>query len=157
MRTVGGPTLVAERELAEGSIIDQDCLALRLAEANPDDTHRGYGAFMHEVLRGIGAGQPRRQVAPGQFGGQDSSENGAALRLAPLGAWQAAGLDGRVAVPGTVAGAGTVAQTGASAVRTSEHGNHKVVRPTRKRAPGSRQARRAPGPRCMSVGGLFHA
>jgi hypothetical protein len=37
-----------------------------------------------------------------------------------------------------------------------EHGDHKVVRPTRIRAPGSRYARRALGPRRISAGGLFH-
>ncbi|MFF1917764.1 GntR family transcriptional regulator [Streptomyces sp. NPDC058239] len=37
-----------------------------------------------------------------------------------------------------------------------EHGDRKVVRPARIRAPGSRYARRALGPRRISAGGLFH-
>ncbi|MFF3934597.1 DnaB-like helicase C-terminal domain-containing protein [Streptomyces phaeofaciens] len=44
---------------------------------------------------------------------------------------------------------------GAGAAR-GEHGDHKVVRPTRIRAPRSRYARRALGSRRISAGGLFH-
>ncbi|MFD6225522.1 ADP-ribosylglycohydrolase family protein [Streptomyces sp. NPDC060232] len=55
--------LAPVRELAEGGgTIDQDRLALRLAEAYADDTHRGYGASMHDVLRRFGAGEPWRAV-----------------------------------------------------------------------------------------------
>ncbi|WP_338711680.1 ADP-ribosylglycohydrolase family protein [Streptomyces virginiae] len=86
--------LVLVRELAEGGgTIDQDRLALRLAEAYADDSHRGYGASMHDVLRRIGAGESWREVVAGQFGGQGSWGNGAAMRVAPLGAWHAADLD----------------------------------------------------------------
>lgn len=86
--------LVLVRELAEGhGTVDQDRLALRFAAAYADDTHRGYGASMHDVLRRIGAGEPWRDVVSGQFGGQGSWGNGAAMRAAPLGAWHAADLD----------------------------------------------------------------
>ncbi|MER7540319.1 ADP-ribosylglycohydrolase family protein [Streptomyces sp. NPDC097704] len=86
--------LVLVGELSQGSgVVDQDRLALRLAEAYADDTHRGYGASMHDVLRRIGAGEPWREVVAGQFGGQGSWGNGAAMRVAPLGAWHAADLD----------------------------------------------------------------
>ncbi|WP_225848266.1 ADP-ribosylglycohydrolase family protein [Streptomyces sp. HPF1205] len=86
--------LVLVRELAEGGgTVDQGRLALRLAAAYADDTHRGYGASMHDVLRRIGAGEPWREVVAGQFGGQGSWGNGAAMRVAPLGAWLAADLD----------------------------------------------------------------
>ncbi|WP_079403823.1 ADP-ribosylglycohydrolase family protein [Streptomyces sp. 3211] len=86
--------LVLVRELAEGGgAVDQDRLALRLAEAYAEDTHRGYGASMHDVLRRIGAGEPWREVVAGQFGGQGSWGNGAAMRVAPLGAWLSADLD----------------------------------------------------------------
>ncbi|MCX4633184.1 ADP-ribosylglycohydrolase family protein [Streptomyces sp. NBC_01443] len=76
-----------------GGTVDQDRLALRLAATYADDTHRGYGASMHDVLRRIGTGEPWREVVAGQFGGQGSWGNGAAMRVAPLGAWHAAGLD----------------------------------------------------------------
>ncbi|MEU6807406.1 ADP-ribosylglycohydrolase family protein, partial [Streptomyces neyagawaensis] len=86
--------LVLVRELVEGGgTVDQDRLALRLAAAYAADTHRGYGASMHDVLRRIGAGEPWREVVAGQFGGQGSWGNGAAMRVAPLGAWHAADLD----------------------------------------------------------------
>ncbi|MFE5539283.1 ADP-ribosylglycohydrolase family protein [Streptomyces sp. NPDC056492] len=86
--------LVLVRELAEGGgAVDQDRLALRLAEAYAADTHRGYGASMHDVLRRIGAGELWREVVAGQFGGQGSWGNGAAMRVAPLGAWLAEDLD----------------------------------------------------------------
>ena len=86
--------LVLVRELAEGDgVVDQDRLALGLAAAYAEDTHRGYGASMHDVLRRIGAGEPWRDVVAGQFGGQGSWGNGAAMRAAPLGAWHSAALD----------------------------------------------------------------
>ncbi|MFE2530815.1 ADP-ribosylglycohydrolase family protein [Streptomyces sp. NPDC059371] len=86
--------LVLVRELAEGGgTVDQDRLALSLAAAYAEDTHRGYGASMHDVLRRIGAGEPWREVVAGQFGGQGSWGNGAAMRVAPLGAWHAVDLD----------------------------------------------------------------
>ncbi|MFJ5876530.1 ADP-ribosylglycohydrolase family protein [Streptomyces sp. NPDC093088] len=86
--------LVLVRELTEGGgAVDQDRLALRLAAAHAEDTHRGYGASMHDVLRRIAAGEPWRDVVAGQFGGQGSWGNGAAMRAAPLGAWHAADLD----------------------------------------------------------------
>ncbi|MGW0927343.1 ADP-ribosylglycohydrolase family protein [Streptomyces sp. NPDC002644] len=86
--------VVLVRELVEGAgTVDQDRLALRLAAAYAEDTHRGYGASMHDVLRRIRAGEPWREVVAGQFGGQGSWGNGAAMRAAPLGAWHAADLD----------------------------------------------------------------
>ncbi|WP_329216957.1 ADP-ribosylglycohydrolase family protein [Streptomyces sp. NBC_01485] len=86
--------LVLVRELAEGGgTVDQDRLALGLATAYAEDTHRGYGASMHDVLRRIGAGEPWREVVAGQFGSQGSWGNGAAMRAAPLGAWHAVDLD----------------------------------------------------------------
>ncbi|MFE2301136.1 ADP-ribosylglycohydrolase family protein [Streptomyces sp. NPDC059445] len=86
--------IVLVRELAAGDgTLDQDRLALSLAAAYAEDTHRGYGASMHDVLRRIGAGEPWRDVVAGQFGGQGSWGNGAAMRAAPLGAWHAVDLD----------------------------------------------------------------
>ncbi|GAA2490484.1 hypothetical protein GCM10010276_32070 [Streptomyces longisporus] len=41
-------------------------LALRFAAAYADDTHRGYGSPMHDVLRRIGAGEPWQEVVTGQ-------------------------------------------------------------------------------------------
>jgi ADP-ribosylglycohydrolase len=122
--------LVLVRELVEGGgIVDQDRLALRLAAAYTEDTHRGYGASMHDVLRRIDAGEPWRVVVAGQFGGQGSWGNGAAMRAAPLGAWHAADLEvaaeqaarqGEVSHhhPEAVAGAVAVALAAALAARS---------------------------------------
>ncbi|MEV7171819.1 ADP-ribosylglycohydrolase family protein [Streptomyces sp. NPDC093224] len=122
--------VVLVRELAEGDgTVDQDRLALRLAAAYADDPHRGYGASMHDVLRRIGAGEPWRAVVSGQFGGQGSWGNGAAMRVAPLGAWHAAdpGAAAEQAArqsevshhhPEAVAGAVAVAVAAALAART---------------------------------------
>ncbi|MGW3474031.1 ADP-ribosylglycohydrolase family protein [Streptomyces althioticus] len=86
--------VVLVRELAEGGgIVDQDRLALSFAAAYAEDTHRGYGASMHDVLRRIQAGEPWNEVVAGQFGGQGSWGNGAAMRAAPLGAWHSGDLD----------------------------------------------------------------
>ncbi|MFC9491980.1 ADP-ribosylglycohydrolase family protein [Streptomyces hydrogenans] len=121
--------LVLVRELARNAgAVDQDRLARALAAAYADDTHRGYGASMHDVLRRIGAGEPWRDVVSGQFGGQGSWGNGAAMRVAPLGAWHAHDLDtaaelaARQAVvshhhPEAVTGAVAVALAAALAVR----------------------------------------
>ncbi|MFJ5711819.1 ADP-ribosylglycohydrolase family protein [Streptomyces sp. NPDC093105] len=122
--------LVLVRELADGAgTVDQDRLAHALAAAYADDAHRGYGASMHDVLRRIGAGEPWREVVAGQFEGQGSWGNGAAMRVAPLGAWHAADLDtaaeqaARQAVvshhhPEAVAGAVAVALAAALATRS---------------------------------------
>ncbi|WP_329022332.1 MULTISPECIES: ADP-ribosylglycohydrolase family protein [unclassified Streptomyces] len=86
--------LVLVRELAEGGgTVDQDRFARRLAEEYAADTHRGYGASMHDVLRRFGAGESWHAVVTAQFEGMGSWGNGAAMRVAPLGAWHAADLD----------------------------------------------------------------
>ncbi|MFI7355312.1 ADP-ribosylglycohydrolase family protein [Streptomyces avidinii] len=140
--------LALVRELAEGGgAVDQDRLALRLAEAYAEDTHRGYGASMHDVLRRIGAGEPWREVVAGQFGGQGSWGNGAAMRVAPLGAWHAADLDavaeqaaGQSAVshhhPEAVSGAVAVAL--AAALATRSRGGTAPARPDFLRAVAER-------------------
>ncbi|MEV2275414.1 ADP-ribosylglycohydrolase family protein [Nocardiopsis sp. NPDC049922] len=77
--------------LVEYGRIDQD----RLAEdfAGRYDPGRGYGPSMNRLLRRIGDGEPWRGLAAGQFGGEGSHGNGAAMRVAPLGAYFADDLD----------------------------------------------------------------
>ncbi|MFI2735863.1 ADP-ribosylglycohydrolase family protein [Streptomyces sp. NPDC018711] len=140
--------LVLVRELAEGGgAVDQDRLARRLAEAYAEDTHRGYGASMHDVLRRIGAGEPWRDVVAGQFGGQGSWGNGAAMRVAPLGAWLADDLDAvaeRAAAQSVVshhhpeAVAGAVAVALAAALATRSRGGAAPARPDFLRAVAAR-------------------
>ncbi|MFE5331544.1 ADP-ribosylglycohydrolase family protein [Embleya sp. NPDC056575] len=67
--------------------VDQDALAAHFAASYEADPYRGYGPSMHGVLRAIHEGEPWREVTRRQFEGQGSWGNGAAMRVAPLGAW----------------------------------------------------------------------
>jgi ADP-ribosylglycohydrolase len=116
------------RILDEHGHIDQEALAARFASAYQADPYRCYGPSMHGVLRDIFEGQDWREVTKQQFGGQGSWGNGAAMRVAPLGAWYADDVDTvvveaeRSAVvthshPEAAAGAIAVAVAAALAVR----------------------------------------
>src|SRR5262249_45598830 len=48
---------------------------------------RGYGATAHEILAAIHKGTPWRNASYAAFGGEGSMGNGAAMRVAPLGAY----------------------------------------------------------------------
>lgn len=67
--------------------IDQDALARSFAEHH--DFDRGYGPAVNRMLRLIRQGGDWRELAAGLFQGQGSWGNGAAMRIAPLGAWYA--------------------------------------------------------------------
>jgi len=69
--------------------IDQDALAQSFARKY--DPMRGYGPAMHGLLAEIRHGRSWRQAAPALFDGQGSYGNGAAMRVAPLGAYYADG------------------------------------------------------------------
>jgi ADP-ribosylglycohydrolase len=73
--------------------VDQEALARKFGAAYAADPYRKYGASMHDVLSSVLAGQPWSQVTTRQFGGLGSWGNGAAMRVAPLGAWFADDLD----------------------------------------------------------------
>ncbi|MFC5723676.1 ADP-ribosylglycohydrolase family protein [Streptomyces gamaensis] len=73
--------------LAEHGRIDQDALARSFAEHH--DFDRGYGPAVGRVLRLIREGGDWRELAAALFNGQGSWGNGAAMRIAPLGAWYA--------------------------------------------------------------------
>ncbi len=70
--------------LARHGVIDQDALARSFGARF--ERGRGYGAAMYELLPQLRAGQPWRTAATALFGGQGSYGNGAAMRVAPLGA-----------------------------------------------------------------------
>jgi ADP-ribosylglycohydrolase len=115
--------------LHEHATIDQDALALHFAKLYVQQPLRGYGPAMHELLPAIHSGTSWREAAPALFGGMGSFGNGAAMRIAPLGAYFADDLD-RVAIeaeraavithshPEAVAGAMAVALATAHAVRS---------------------------------------
>ncbi len=73
------------RAVLEHRTVDQDGLARSFAEHH--DFDRGYGAAMNRTLRLIRQeGGDWRTLAAGLFDGQGSWGNGAAMRVAPLGA-----------------------------------------------------------------------
>ncbi|MFC1410007.1 ADP-ribosylglycohydrolase family protein [Streptacidiphilus sp. N1-12] len=79
--------LVLFAHLTAHGEVRPDGLASEFAAEYARDQGRKYGPSMHGVLRRIGAGEDWRTVTTGQFGGQGSYGNGAAMRVAPLGAW----------------------------------------------------------------------
>ena len=77
---------IVETLKAEGAI-NQDDLARRFAENYKRDPWRGYGGMAHTVLQAIHSGERWQDVAPAVFSGSGSFGNGAAMRVAPLGAF----------------------------------------------------------------------
>lgn len=73
--------------------INQDELAKVFAENYALDWHRGYGGTAHSILRNIGEGKDWREAAAEVFDGMGSMGNGAAMRVAPIGAYFADDLD----------------------------------------------------------------
>jgi ADP-ribosylglycohydrolase len=74
--------------LAAHGHVDQDALAHSFAQHH--DFDRGYGPAVGRMLRLIRQeGADWHELAAGLFGGQGSWGNGAAMRVAPLGAWYA--------------------------------------------------------------------
>ncbi|MGP4000784.1 ADP-ribosylglycohydrolase family protein [Streptomyces sp. 8N706] len=73
--------------LVDHGRIDQDALARSFAEHH--DVDRGYGPAVNRMLRLIREGGDWRELASALFNGQGSWGNGAAMRIAPLGAWYA--------------------------------------------------------------------
>ncbi|MFG2841960.1 ADP-ribosylglycohydrolase family protein [Kitasatospora sp. NPDC048296] len=121
--------LVLVRHLTTRGEVRQDALAEEFAAEYTREYARKYGPSMHRVLRGIGSGGDWRAITSGQFEGQGSHGNGAAMRVAPLGAWFADDLDETVRQaelqaltthfhPEAVAGAVAVALAAALAVRS---------------------------------------
>ena len=84
--TAMATALVAAIE-AGGGDVDQD--RLMAAFVASFDISRGYGAFVMDLLIGVGAGRAWRPAVAAAFDGQGSWGNGAAMRVAPLGAWHA--------------------------------------------------------------------
>lgn len=112
--------------LDQSDAVDQDLLAASFAARH--DFDRGYGPSMNRLLRLIREGGSWRKLAQGLFDGQGSWGNGAAMRVAPLGAWFADDLAEAVrqatlsaevthAHPEAIAGAVAVAVAAALAAR----------------------------------------
>ncbi|MFF8594925.1 ADP-ribosylglycohydrolase family protein [Streptomyces sp. NPDC015220] len=73
--------------LAAHHRIDQDALAQSFARHH--DFDRGYGPAVNRLLRLVREGGDWRVLSAALFNGQGSWGNGAAMRIAPLGAWYA--------------------------------------------------------------------
>ncbi|MBT1091453.1 ADP-ribosylglycohydrolase family protein [Streptomyces sp. Tu102] len=73
--------------LAAHHRIDQDALAGSFAEHH--DFDRGYGPAVNRLLRLVREGGDWRELSAALFNGRGSWGNGAAMRIAPLGAWYA--------------------------------------------------------------------
>ncbi|MCE9581943.1 MAG: ADP-ribosylglycohydrolase family protein [Planctomycetes bacterium] len=78
--------------LAKCGHIDQDELAATFARNHAHDPNRGYGAGARQILRQIEIGMRWQAASKGAFSGAGSLGNGAAMRVAPLGAWHAGNL-----------------------------------------------------------------
>lgn len=66
--------------------VNQDALASAFADRYLDEPHRGYGGGARRLLARIATGADWRKAAPALFDG-GSCGNGAAMRVAPLGAF----------------------------------------------------------------------
>ncbi|MCB9615600.1 MAG: ADP-ribosylglycohydrolase family protein [Sandaracinus sp.] len=79
--------LAVRDELFASGDVDPDRLALRFARHYADGPDRGYGGTAHGILRAIGQGVPWQTAASRVFDGGGSMGNGAAMRVAPIGAF----------------------------------------------------------------------
>ena len=77
--------------LAGAGAVDQDALAAAFARRM--DPARGYGAGAYRILTHVRAGGDWRRASRDSFRGSGSFGNGAAMRVAPLGAFFAEDLD----------------------------------------------------------------
>jgi ADP-ribosylglycohydrolase len=74
--------------------IDANELALRFVERFRRDPERGYGKMTRITLRAMLGGEPWQHASAAAFSGLGSMGNGAAMRVAPLGAYFAEEVDG---------------------------------------------------------------
>jgi ADP-ribosylglycohydrolase len=73
--------------LSEHGGIDRDRLAELFAQEYMREPRRGYGGTAHSILRAIAAGTSWQEATGSAFSGTGSMGNGAAMRVAPLGAY----------------------------------------------------------------------
>ncbi len=79
--------------LEAGGRADPDALAQAFARRYRARPWRGYGPTAARILEGIADGQPWAELSRSVHGGVGSMGNGAAMRVAPLGAYFAEDLD----------------------------------------------------------------
>lgn len=118
-------------ELAHCGHIDQDRLARAFGERF--EPYRGYGGGAVGILRRIREGDYWRDAAGEAFGGQGSMGNGAAMRVAPLGAFfagdcRAAALEAMRSAEVTHSHPEAVLGAVAAAVAAAEAGWGRVIK-----------------------------
>lgn len=115
------------RILADHGTVDQDELSASFAVRH--DFDRGYGPATNRMLRMVREGGDWRALAAELFDGKGSWGNGAAMRVAPLGAWFAddpahavrqAELSAQITHTHPEAVAGAVAVAAATAIAASQ-------------------------------------
>jgi ADP-ribosylglycohydrolase len=79
--------LAITQVLDQNGHINQDELAETLARRYWRNPSRGYGAGAHRILQSIAQGFSWQRVSRQEFDGQGSMGNGAAMRVAPVGAY----------------------------------------------------------------------
>lgn len=79
--------------LARFGSVHRDVLAASFGAIFRYDPWRGYGAAMHDLLPRYVEGSEWRDLSPALFDGAGSFGNGAAMRVAPLGAYFADDVD----------------------------------------------------------------
>lgn len=80
-------TLVLARHLVprdRTAPLDEDALAVEMAQEWDREPWRGYGPGSHEIFQRILSGTPWGRAAETSFGGRGSFGNGAAMRVAPV-------------------------------------------------------------------------
>jgi ADP-ribosylglycohydrolase len=73
--------------LRDHQSIDQSTLARRFGVRYQENLSRGYGPAMHTLLPQLASGAQWRVASQELFGGEGSYGNGAAMRVAPIGAY----------------------------------------------------------------------
>jgi ADP-ribosylglycohydrolase len=73
--------------------IDRDALAVVFARRYWEEPDRGYGGGAHRILQALNHGESWTVAAASVFRGEGSMGNGAAMRVAPVGAYFADDLD----------------------------------------------------------------
>lgn len=84
-------------ELAKYQRILPASLVHRFVQRYQDDPGRGYGKGVRIQLEQVADGEPWEKASAAAFNGRGSKGNGAAMRVAPLGAWFADDLERVVA------------------------------------------------------------
>jgi ADP-ribosylglycohydrolase len=74
-------------QLEAAGTVEPGALAARFAERYAAEPGRGYGGGAHGILGALLRGEPWERAAASAFGGEGSMGNGAAMRVAPLGAF----------------------------------------------------------------------